>query len=70
MSDERTPQGTGGASTTPEIGVTHRTDLSFTLDEEKIQAIRACLEKGELRITVIGANLTTSGRFQAAYIYD
>jgi hypothetical protein len=70
MSDERTPQGAGGAPAALEIAVTHSTDLRLTLDAEKIQAIRACLEKGELRITVVGANLAASGRFQAAYIYD
>jgi hypothetical protein len=70
MSDERNPQGAGAPPKTHEIDVTHSTEFHFTLDEEKIQAIRGCIERGALRITVVGANIAAGGRFQAAYLYD
>jgi hypothetical protein len=70
MSDQRTPQGAAAPTATSQIDVTHTTELNLSLDEAKIQAIRGCIERGALRITIVGANVTAGGRFQAAYIYD
>lgn len=55
------------------INVTHgpnKAELQLQLDPEKIAAIRGCLEKGELRISISDADIRQGGRFQASYLYD
>jgi len=52
------------------IDVARSTEISLELDDEKIQAIRSCLEKGTLTIRIADVDLSRGGRLQAAYIYD
>jgi hypothetical protein len=44
-------------------------DLSLPVNEEKAKEIRACLERGELRIQLAQADLA-SGRLGDGYKYD
>lgn len=53
-----------------EIRIERSTEISLELDDEKIQAIRACLEKGRLSIRISDVDLSQGGRLQAPYIYD
>lgn len=53
-----------------EIRIERSTEISLELDDEKIQAIRACLEKGRLSIRISDVDLSRGGRLQAPYIYD
>lgn len=53
-----------------QIEVMRNTELHLELDDEKIQAIRKCLETGRLTIKVQQADLSQVGRLQAAYEYD
>jgi len=46
-----------------------RQQLSFTLDAEKAAAIRRCLAKGTLRVTVSKADLL-KGRIRDPWLYD
>jgi hypothetical protein len=45
-------------------------ELRFKIDKAKAEAIRSCLEKGELRISISEADIRKGGRFQASYLYD
>ncbi|HUB55883.1 MAG TPA: hypothetical protein VMB04_12050 [Mycobacterium sp.] len=53
-----------------QIEVSKTTHLHFDVDEEKIAAIRACLAKGRLSISVTDVDLTEGGRLESAYLYD
>jgi len=53
-----------------EVEVTHKTELTFHLDQKKIEAIRECLKKGPLKITVSQIDFVQGGRFRGAYEYD
>lgn len=46
-----------------------RQQLTFTLDAEKAAAIRRCLAKGTLRVTVNKADLLR-GRIRDPWLYD
>lgn len=46
-----------------------RQQLTFTLDAEKAAAIRRCLAKGTLRVTVNKADLL-KGRIRDPWLYD
>ena len=43
--------------------------LEFTLDAERIAAIKRCLDKGTLRVTVSKADLSR-GRIRDPWLYD
>jgi hypothetical protein len=52
------------------IDVECSTEISFELDDEKIAAIRACLDKGgPLTVRIKDVDLSRSGRAHAAYIW-
>ncbi len=53
-----------------EVEVSRSTRLHFEVDDERIEAIKACLDKGRLSITISDVDLTTGGRFENSYIYD
>ena len=59
-----------GAQQTSNIEVHRTTEISLELDDEKISAIRACLEKGRLTIRISDVDLSLGGRMQAGYLYD
>jgi hypothetical protein len=46
-----------------------KTRLEFTIDAEKAAAIRRCLAKGTLRVTVNKADLLR-GRIRDSWLYD
>lgn len=46
------------------------TELSFVLDEAQKKAIRRCLDRGELRVTMSKVDFSQGGRFVGAYEYD
>lgn len=53
------------------LEITKQTALNFDLDDEKIAAIKACLEKGQLTITFSNVDLSHSvGRLGDPYLYD
>jgi len=56
-------------ASTKKAATTARMKLSFPIDAEKVEAIKRCLAKGTLTVTVNKAELA-SGRFRNAYIYD
>jgi hypothetical protein len=60
----------GGEQRASEIEVHRTTEISLELDDEKIAAIRACLEKGRLIIRVSDVDLSLGGRMQGSYLYD
>jgi anti-sigma28 factor (negative regulator of flagellin synthesis) len=60
----------GGASKRPTIEIAHKTEMSFELDSEKIAAIKRCLEKGKLTITMTKVDVTTNVRADEPYLYD
>jgi hypothetical protein len=62
--------GEKGSPRVSRIEVAKRTELRFELDDEKIEAIKRCLETGQLSITVTDVDLSQGGRLEAAYIYD
>jgi hypothetical protein len=53
-----------------EIEVRRTTEILLELDDEKLEAIRACLEKGRLSIRISDVDLSQGGRLQAGYLYD
>jgi hypothetical protein len=53
-----------------QIEVKRTTEIHLELDDEKIQAIRACLEKGKLSISISDVDLSQGGRLEAPYLYD
>jgi hypothetical protein len=63
-------QSHGDAARLPNIEIARSTEINLELDDEKIAAIRACLEKGRLTIRISDVDLTQSGRLQAPYVYD
>lgn len=63
-------QGENEAESLSEIKIQHSTEVQLELDDEKIAAIRGCLEKGRLTIRISDVDLSQGGRLQAAYIYD
>lgn len=46
------------------------TEIRLQLDDEKVEAIKACLAKGQLVIRVSDVDLSQSGRFDDPYKYD
>jgi hypothetical protein len=54
--------------------ITPKIELDFVLDNERVAAIKQCLEKGKLTITLNKADLTTivegTVRSLDGYIYD
>jgi anti-sigma28 factor (negative regulator of flagellin synthesis) len=46
-----------------------RVSLSFPVDAKKVEAIRRCLAKGTLKVTVTKADLLR-GRLRDPYLYD
>lgn len=54
----------------PNIEVAHKTELSFALDADKVEAIKRCLEKGTLTITMTKVDLNEVGRADEPYLYD
>ncbi len=57
----------------PSYEITPKVDLDFTIDSQKIEEIRKCLEKGKLTITLNKVDLTTiaeAGRAGDGYLYD
>ena len=60
----------GGEERASEIEVHRTTEISLELDDEKIAAIRACLETGRLTIRVSDVDLSLGGRLRSPYIYD
>lgn len=71
-SKKKASKGKGKARATklPTIEIAHRTEMSFELDDEKIQAIKRCLEKGKLTITMTKLDLLQGGRAGDPYLYD
>jgi hypothetical protein len=53
-----------------EVEVSRTTRLNFELDDERIEAIKACLDKGRLSINITDVDLTSGGRFENGYQYD
>jgi hypothetical protein len=60
----------GSGQRESEIEVHRTTEISLELDDEKIAAIRACLERGTLTIRISDVDLSVGGRLQAPYLYD
>lgn len=52
------------------IEVVRKTELRFALDDAKVKAIKECIAKGTLSITVSNLDLGNVGRFGDPYIYD
>ncbi|NJC73106.1 Hsp20/alpha crystallin family protein [Planosporangium thailandense] len=52
------------------IEINRHTEINLEVDEEKLQAIRSCLEKGRLSIRMSNVDLSQAGRLQAPYLYD
>ena len=52
------------------IEVVRKTELRLALDDAKVKAIKGCLAKGTLSITVSNVDLGGVGRFSDPYIYD
>ena len=50
-------------------GVIPQLTLKMPLDAKKVKAIKRCIERGELRITVKKVNLAT-GKLGEAWLYD
>ena len=46
------------------------TRIHFELDEEKVAAIRKCLENGRLTIRITDVDLSRTGRLDNPYLYD
>jgi hypothetical protein len=46
------------------------TEIQLELDDEKVEAIKACLSKGKLVIKVSNVDFSQSGRFDDPYKYD
>ena len=57
------------ASTVKVSGTIPKLSLSMPLDEKKIKAIRGCIAKGQLTITVNKVDLAR-GRIGEAWLYD
>lgn len=55
---------------TPSLVVDHRVDLHFEVDSAKVAAIKRCLDKGKLTITVNRVDLSAIGRAGNGYEYD
>jgi hypothetical protein len=53
-----------------DVEVSRTTRLHFDVDDERIEAIRACLDKGRLSISITDVDLTRGGRFENGYQYD
>jgi hypothetical protein len=53
-----------------QIEITRNAEIHLELDDEKIEAIRACLAKGRLSIRISNVDLGQVGRFDAPYLYD
>ena len=49
--------------------VTGRVKLNFPIDAERVEAIKRCLAKGTLRVTVSKADLLRA-RLRDPYLYD
>lgn len=60
----------GGSRKKAGVTVEHTTELHLELDAEKIAAIKRCMEKGALKISVSKLNLATGGRAGGGYEYD
>ena len=58
-----------GVSISTEGHAISKLTLSMAVDEKKVAAIRKCLEKGSLRITLTKVNLAT-GRLGDGWLYD
>ncbi len=54
----------------PTLTVDHRVDLHFEVDSEKVAAIKRCLERGRLTITVSKVDLTSAASGGDPYQYD
>lgn len=53
------------------VQISRHTELEFDLDDEKIEAIKSCLEKGRLSIHFSNVDLSQSvGRLGDPYLYD
>jgi anti-sigma28 factor (negative regulator of flagellin synthesis) len=52
------------------LTIDQKMDLHFELDAEKVAAIKKCLEKGKLTISINKVDLTSLGRSGNPYIYD
>jgi hypothetical protein len=52
------------------IEITRSAEIHLELDDEKIEAIKACLAKGRLSIRMSNVDLAQVGRFDAPYLYD
>lgn len=53
------------------LEIKRNTELHFDLDDEKIEAIKACLENGRLSIQFSNVDLAQSvGRLGDPYLYD
>ncbi|HEY5788214.1 MAG TPA: hypothetical protein VIT65_25950 [Microlunatus sp.] len=53
------------------VEIKRSTELHFDLDDEKIEAIKSCLEKGRLSIRFSNVDLSQSvGRLGDPYLYD
>ena len=52
------------------IDVERTTEISFELDDEKIAAIKSCLDKGgPLTVRITDVDLSRSGRAHTAYLW-
>lgn len=58
-----------GKKSTKKAAAAARVKLSFPVDAEKVEAIKRCLAKGTLRVTVNKADLLR-GRLRDPYAYD
>ncbi len=53
------------------VEITRHTEFQFDLDDEKIAAIKSCLEKGRLSIHFSNVDLSQAvGRLGDPYLYD
>jgi hypothetical protein len=53
-----------------EVEVSRTTQLHFDIDDAKAEAIRGCLAKGRLSISITDIDLSRGGRFENGYQYD
>ena len=52
------------------VEVTQKTELTLQVDAEKIEAIKKCLEKGTLKITMTRIDILGGDRTGDPYLYD
>jgi hypothetical protein len=65
MTDQAEPE-----SRVSRIEISRSSEIHLELDDEKLEAIKACLAKGRLIIRMSNVDLSSVGRIDAPYLYD